>query len=110
MPKTALATLIVLSTALVGITSAAPLPSGSIPLPVPRPDAVTADTTSPTSRSTDATLPASRGLKSALQALGDRNTGLARAIRDALPRNTLDRHILTWAIALSGLVGVPAAG
>lgn len=109
MPKTALATLIVLSTALVGITSAAPLPSGSIPLPVPRPDTVTADTTSPSSTSTDAALPASRGLKSGLQALGDRDTGLARAIRDAMPRNTLDRHILTWAIALSGLEGVPAA-
>ena len=109
MPRTALATLLVLSTVLATVTMAAPLPSGSIPLPVQRPSAVSPETKQPSTTATIASKPASRALKTGLQALGDRDARLARSIRNSLPANTLDRHILTWAIALSGLEDVPSA-
>ncbi|WP_417416704.1 transglycosylase SLT domain-containing protein [Hoeflea sp.] len=109
MPKIALATLFALSTLAVGTaTFAAPTPSGSVPLPVPRPD-LAAPAAQPAATAATSTTPASRTLQSGLQALGDRDAGLARAIRDRMARDTLDRHILTWAIALSGLSEVPSA-
>ncbi|MEM5472116.1 lytic transglycosylase domain-containing protein [Hoeflea sp. AS60] len=112
MQKTALATLFALSTVLAGVTSAAPLPSGSIPLPAPRPSTVSPEPDpkpEQSSKLTKGSRSASLALKSGLEALGDRDAGLARSIRDSMPRKTLDRHILTWAIALSGQDGVPSA-
>lgn len=41
-------------------------------------------------------------LKSALDAISAKDFRRARAVRDGLPRNSLDRHIIAWAIALSG--------
>ncbi|MEP3439274.1 MAG: lytic transglycosylase domain-containing protein, partial [Hoeflea sp.] len=111
MSKIALATLFTVSTVLATITTAAPLPNGAIPLPAPRPS-VSSETTAavpkPDLISGKAT-PASRELKAGLELLGNGDTGKARKIRDAMPRNTLDHDILTWAIALSGLEGVPSA-
>lgn len=47
-------------------------------------------------------------LKAGLDALSSKNVDLARAIRNGLPPS-LDKDILTWAIALSGYDGVPSA-
>ena len=47
-------------------------------------------------------------LKSGLDALAANNIDGARAIRDTLPANTLDRHVLAWAIALYGGDKVPS--
>ncbi|MBB4102614.1 lytic transglycosylase domain-containing protein [Allorhizobium borbori] len=47
-------------------------------------------------------------LKTALDALATRQALQALAIRDAMDPNTLDRHILTWAIAVSGQSQVPS--
>lgn len=47
-------------------------------------------------------------LKNGLDALSNRTPARAIAIRDAMPEGTLDRHILTWAIAVSGQKGVPS--
>jgi soluble lytic murein transglycosylase len=47
-------------------------------------------------------------LKSGLDALAANNVDGARAIRDTLPGNTLDRHVLAWAIALYGGDKVPS--
>jgi soluble lytic murein transglycosylase len=44
----------------------------------------------------------STALKSGLDALSDGQAANAIAIRDGLPANSLDRRILTWAIAQSG--------
>lgn len=52
---------------------------------------------------------ASRALRAGLGALADGDIGEARASRDSLPADTLDRHILVWAIALSGNPTVPSA-
>lgn len=47
-------------------------------------------------------------LKRGLDALSANDVGQARAIRDGLEKDALDRHILTWAIALSGDAQVPS--
>lgn len=47
-------------------------------------------------------------LKAGLDALKQDDLKNARAIRDSLPKASLDRHILEWAIALSGDPAVPS--
>ncbi len=47
-------------------------------------------------------------LKSGLDALAAQEVGRARAVRDSLSENSLDRHILAWAIALRGGDLVPS--
>ncbi|WP_417413553.1 lytic transglycosylase domain-containing protein [Hoeflea sp.] len=107
MQKTALATLLILSTTMAGLGHAATLPSGAIPLPSPKPSAAPGDET-PSPQANAASKPATDALKSGLLALGNRNASLARSIRDSLPRKALDRHILTWSIVLSGVEDVPS--
>ena len=41
-------------------------------------------------------------LKAGLDALAGSDVDEARKFRDSLPAEALDRHILTWAIAMSG--------
>ncbi|QPC93984.1 lytic transglycosylase domain-containing protein [Mesorhizobium sp. INR15] len=48
-------------------------------------------------------------LKGGLDALAANDIAGARAAREALPANSLDRHILAWAIALYGGDKVPSA-
>ena len=48
-------------------------------------------------------------LKGGLDALSSGNISRARQARDSMPRNALDRHILMWAIAISGSDAVPSA-
>ena len=111
MSKTALVMLFAVSTVIASFSVAAPLPNGSIPLPVPRPDGVGAETTSAVPKAgarTTAATPASRELKAGLEALGKGDAATARSVRDTMASNSLDHQILTWAIALSGLKGVPS--
>lgn len=107
--NTPVAALLCLSTSFAGISMAAPLPRGDVPAPTPRPAAVSLETTSSVLRvNAAASTTASRELKAGLDALSDRDVDAARAARDSMRRGTLDHHILTWAIALSGLEGVPS--
>jgi soluble lytic murein transglycosylase len=53
--------------------------------------------------------PASTDLKAGLDALSNKKPLQALAVRNGMARGTLDRHILTWAIATSGQPGVPSA-
>ncbi|MBZ5760221.1 MULTISPECIES: lytic transglycosylase domain-containing protein [Rhizobium] len=53
--------------------------------------------------------PASADLKAGLDALSNRKPLQAIAVRNGMARGTLDRHILTWAIATSGQTGIPSA-
>jgi soluble lytic murein transglycosylase len=48
-------------------------------------------------------------LKSGLDALSSGDVQQALAIRNGLPADALDRHILTWAIGLSNAPGVPSS-
>ncbi|SCB14719.1 soluble lytic murein transglycosylase [Rhizobium hainanense] len=52
--------------------------------------------------------PVSGDLKAGLDALSNKNPMQALAIRNGMGDGTLDRHILTWAIATSGQPGVPS--
>ncbi|WFU09961.1 lytic transglycosylase domain-containing protein [Rhizobium sp. CB3090] len=52
--------------------------------------------------------PVSGDLKAGLDALTGKNPMQALAIRNSMGQGTLDRHILTWAIATSGQPGVPS--
>ncbi|MFJ6322467.1 MULTISPECIES: transglycosylase SLT domain-containing protein [unclassified Rhizobium] len=52
--------------------------------------------------------PLSGDLKAGLDALSNKNPMQALAIRNSMREGTLDRHILTWAIATSGQQGIPS--
>ncbi|MCT7662680.1 lytic transglycosylase domain-containing protein [Shinella kummerowiae] len=52
--------------------------------------------------------PVSAALRDGLDALSNRDAATAISARDRLPSDSLDRHILTWAIAVSGQRGVPS--
>ncbi|WP_244616107.1 lytic transglycosylase domain-containing protein [Rhizobium sp. RU20A] len=74
--------------------------TGSIPRAQAQPDRQTRISPAPIS-------PTASVLKSGLDALSNRKPLDAIAVRDSLP-DGLDRHILTWAIAMSGQRGVPS--
>ncbi|MBB4185043.1 soluble lytic murein transglycosylase [Sinorhizobium terangae] len=55
-----------------------------------------------------AVTPIGSDLKTGLDALSNRQPAKAIAVRDGMPSGTLERHILTWAIAVSGQKGIPS--
>ena len=90
-----------------------------VPLPRSKPQSLTGETLVKTGRapssevtgsiiSATAAIPVNSTLKTGLDALSNRDAAKAILARDALPKGTLDRHILTWAIATSGQKGVPS--
>ncbi len=114
--------LITLNLAMTGTAQANPLPSSDVPLPQTRPP-VNTDVESPGPRhafaapssETTASIPRTpapvaipANLKKGLDALSDDDVQTARAMRDSLPAGSLDQQILAWAIARSGLPGVPS--
>lgn len=58
--------------------------------------------------SATAAVPVNSGLKTGLDALSNKDAAKAILARNALAKDTLDRHILTWAIAVSGQKAVPS--
>jgi soluble lytic murein transglycosylase len=102
-------------------------PPASVPLPIQRPgtpvaaaphaSAFQAPQTSPSAEITgsvirplnpnDMSAQVSASLKSGLEAISS-NVATARKIRDGMRAGSLDRQILTWAIAMSGEKGVPS--
>lgn len=93
---------------------ASPLPGESAPVPAVKPLGFIPETAIPESITTGAiprnpaVAPVNNDLKAGLDALSDKDPQLALSIRDSMRDSTLDRHILTWAIAVSGLKGVPS--
>ncbi|RFB96168.1 lytic transglycosylase [Rhizobium leguminosarum bv. trifolii] len=93
---------------------ASPLSGESTPVPGVKPLGFIPETAIPESITTGAIprnpaiAPVNSDLKAGLDALSDKDPRLALSIRDNMPDGTLDRHILTWAIAVSGLKGVPS--
>jgi soluble lytic murein transglycosylase len=106
------------------LSFAAPPADSITPLPFARPDA---PTTVPMPMATPAPTPAAMPvpditgaiprmnrvapttpLKAGLDALSNNDAQAALAARDSLPDGSLDNHILTWAIATSGVPGVPS--
>jgi soluble lytic murein transglycosylase len=80
----------------VRVTSAIPIAGAAIALPDLQ------------DRTRQAPLPDVAPLKSGLDALAAGDTPRARGVRDALPAQSLDQHILAWAIALYGGDKVPS--
>ncbi|WP_108001410.1 lytic transglycosylase domain-containing protein [Mycoplana dimorpha] len=88
-------------------TEAIPFPSDRGEAgPVPTTPAPT--TPFPTTPGPTAPAPASASLASGLDALSGKDPAQALRIRDAMPPDSLDRRVLTWAIAVSGQPGVPS--
>lgn len=88
------------------LPASAPLPyvrpNTPAPFAAPSPDIITGAIPR-TSRPGNVT-----DLKSGLDALSSRDAASAIAIRNGLAADSLDRHILTWAIAVSGMKEVPS--
>lgn len=89
-------------------------PPASVPVPAIKPLGFAPTKATPPSFETTGAIP--RGerlaavnpqLKAGLDALSDRDGALAISIRNRMPEG-LDRHMLTWSIAMSGLRDVPA--
>ncbi len=76
-------------------------------IPKPRPATPDPVVTSAVSR-TENPVAIGGTLKSGLDALSSRDVASAIAFRNGMPHGSLDRQILTWAIATSGLDGVPS--
>jgi soluble lytic murein transglycosylase len=95
-------------------SAASSLPNEGAPVPDVKPIGFVPQTTIPESIVTgsiprgQAIAPVNSDLKSGLDALSDNNPLQALSIRDGMGRGTLDRHILTWAIAVSGQRGIPS--
>ncbi|MBW9112769.1 lytic transglycosylase domain-containing protein [Rhizobium cauense] len=103
-----------------GLTAAAwssvasPLPAENAPVPDVKPIGFVPQTSMPESIITgsiprsQAIAPVNSDLKAGLDALSDNDPLQALSVRDRMGRGTLDRHILTWAIAVSGQKGIPS--
>ncbi|OWV96766.1 lytic transglycosylase [Rhizobium sp. R72] len=93
---------------------ASSLPNENAPVPDVKPIGFVPQTSVPESIVTgsiprsQAITPVNSDLKSGLDALSDNDPLQALSIRDRMGRGTLDRHILTWAIAVSGQKGIPS--
>lgn len=93
-------------------------PAAAVPADIPIPRRPPAEMPSGTSaftasiaampRAVNPVRPVEGDLKNGLQALSDNNALRARAIREGMTPGSLDREILTWAIALTGGRDVPA--
>ena len=86
-----------------------PLPKGPAPLPYARPDSAAAafpmalEITTPSRGGRLAPAPV---LKAGLDALSDNDVKRAFVVRDSLEAGSVERQMLTWALAMSGLPGV----
>ncbi|MBD8553120.1 lytic transglycosylase domain-containing protein [Rhizobium sp. CFBP 8762] len=103
------------ATTLVAQASTSPLEGGFVPMPKTRPgQTAISGAIAPSPEITGAVVrpnaiaPVSGDLKAGLDALSDKQAIKAIAIRNNLKPGTLDRQILTWAIAVSGQPGVPS--
>ncbi|WP_337266444.1 lytic transglycosylase domain-containing protein [Oryzifoliimicrobium ureilyticus] len=114
MNKTLLALSALSVTVYVFAAAASPLPGDGVPVPDIRPIGFVPQTSIAEPLTTGAIpkgpalSPTSTSLKSGLDALSAGNPLLAISLRNAMPPASLDRHILTWAIATSGQKGVPS--
>lgn len=86
-----------------------------VPIPSPKPALPSAATASPPSLEVTGAIPrtvrmnvANPLLKTGLDALSNKDGARAITIRNQLPEG-LDRHMLTWSIAMSGLADIPSA-
>ncbi|NTE85884.1 lytic transglycosylase domain-containing protein [Agrobacterium rubi] len=115
MKKTAFGLLAAGLAATVWSAWAGPSPDGVAPLPYVKPNAPAVPAFLPASPDVTGSIIRPNmpldvsDLKAGLDALSSRDAARAMSIRNALPITSLDRHILTWAIAISGQRDVPSS-
>ncbi|GAK72330.1 putative soluble lytic transglycosylase [Agrobacterium rubi TR3 = NBRC 13261] len=115
MKKTAFGLLAAGLAATVWSAWAGPSPDGVAPLPYVKPNAPAVPAFLPASPDVTGSIIRPNmpldvsDLKAGLDALSSRDAARAMSIRNALPVTSLDRHILTWAIAISGQRDVPSS-
>ncbi|MCY6381467.1 lytic transglycosylase domain-containing protein [Hoeflea prorocentri] len=118
MLRLAISTLLAVSTSMAVAPAAnAEIRPSQIPVPKARPasgaplvqQAVAANTLTASIHHASNPAAPSGQLKKGLDALSDDEIERARSVRDNLPAGSLDRQILTWAIAVSGARGVPSS-
>ena len=115
MKKTAFGLLAAGLAATVWSAWAGPSPDGVAPLPYMKPNTPTVPAFLPASPDVTGSIIRPNmpldvsDLKAGLDALSSRDATRAMSIRNALPITSLDRHILTWAIAISGQRDVPSS-
>lgn len=87
----------------------------AVPVPTPKPQMPSAAVSPPPSLEVTGAIPrtarinaASPLLKAGLDALSDKKAAEALAIRNRMPEG-LDRHMLTWSIAVSGMRDIPSS-
>ncbi|WP_147179251.1 MULTISPECIES: lytic transglycosylase domain-containing protein [Alphaproteobacteria] len=86
----------------------------TVPVPSPKPALSSVGASAPSPEVTGGIprsapiLAASQALKAGLDALSDKKAAEALAIRDSMP-DGLDRHMLTWSIAVSGMRDIPSS-
>ncbi|MBR0556236.1 lytic transglycosylase domain-containing protein [Ciceribacter sp. L1K23] len=86
----------------------------AVPVPMKKPRLPQESTVAPTMEVTGTiprmgrVVPAASELKAGLDALSDKDAARAISIRNRMPQS-LDRHMLTWSIAMSGLRDVPSS-
>ena len=114
MLRSTLTTLLATATLLVSTNSGYVAPQSGIPTPTAQSDGTiqlaqaTSSETTGSIRKPNNPAAISGSLKSGLDALSDGDTKRARAIRNGMSKDSLDQHILAWAIAVSGAKGVPS--
>ncbi|WP_081815736.1 lytic transglycosylase domain-containing protein [Phyllobacterium sp. UNC302MFCol5.2] len=127
MLRTSVLRHVLLASTLALVTTAShaqtPVPSAAVPVPGLKPFASTQTRVSPTTQvlarpdpvtTAGITQPSkpsaiAGSLKSGLDALSAGDAQRALGIRNGLPVDALDRHILTWAIGLSNAPGIPSS-
>lgn len=86
----------------------------AVPTPAKKPRLAPEGTVTPSMETTGSiprmgrVVPSSTELKAGLDALSNKNAAQAIALRNRMPQS-LDRHMLTWSIAMSGLRDVPSS-
>ena len=116
MLKSALTPFLAAATMVFAAPATAATPKSGVPVPSARPSTLiqTAQNAPPSDEITgsiqrpDNPAHSSGQLKNGLDALAGGDVARARSVRDGLAVDTLDRRILTWAIAVSGAEGVPS--
>lgn len=114
MLRSTLTTLLATATLLVSTNSGYVAPQSGIPTPTAQSDGTiqlaqaTSSETTGSIRKPNNPAAITGSLKSGLDALSDGDTNRARAIRNGMSKDSLDQHILAWAIAVSGAKGVPS--
>ncbi|MET3589478.1 soluble lytic murein transglycosylase [Bartonella silvatica] len=82
---------------------------GKVPIPLARPTSLTTSKEAHLPLRQFHTTPTFKQLKAGLDALLNNNIATTISLRNSMEKNSLDRHILTWAIGISNQNNIPSS-